>query len=427
MNVLSFKDEINKDAFRSLFIKLYGDRESDISYQKHRYLKAIDSFEKLFPTRKEIKIYSAPGRTEIGGNHTDHQHGVVLAGAVNLDAIAVVSFHMDGVVRVKSHGYDLFVINLNDLEAKSTDTGTVLIIKGIITKYLEIGVEVQGFDMYCTSDVMAGGGISSSAAFETLICTVINQYYNSGKSSPFEIAQIGWFAENEYFGKRCGLLDQSVSSFGGLVSIDFMDRNNPSVEKIYFDFEKEGYCLYITDTKSSHESLTDDYEAITNEMRQVASYFNCDVLNDVDEREFYENIHLLRNVCSDRAILRSIHFFDETKRAREESKALKNNDINSFLQFVRESGDSSSELLQNLYSNKTPTNQEIPLAIALSKKVLKDIGAVRVHGGGFAGTIQAFVPLDLADKYVEAMERIFGMGSCHLIKIRPFGGVEIKK
>ena len=281
--------------------------------------------------------------------------------------------------------------------------------------------------MYCTSDVISGGGISSSASFETLICTIINSHYNESKSQAFEIAQIGWFAENVYFGKKCGLLDQTVSAFGGLVSIDFSDSDKPIIEKIDFDFNKYGYSLCITDTKSSHENLTDDYDAITDEMRSVANFFNCNVLNDVNVDEFYSSIPKLREICPDRAILRAIHFFDETKRAKLEAEALKSNDIEKFLSLVNESGNSSCELLQNLYSNKNPLNQEIPLAIAMSKKILKGKGAVRVHGGGFAGTIQAFVPNELVKQYKTSIEEIFGKDTCLELNIRPLGGVEIKK
>ena len=426
MKISEFLQNISENQYHDLFLTLYGKNEEVISNQKERYIKALESFRLFFPGRDDVKMYSASGRTEIGGNHTDHQHGVVLAGAVNLDVIAVVSFHSDKIVRVKSEGYEPFESSLDDLSVNPDDSGTASIIKGVIAKYAEKGIEVEGFDMYCTSDVISGGGISSSASFETLICTIINNQYNECKSEAFEIAQIGWFAENVYFGKKCGLLDQTVAAFGGLVSIDFKDNKNPVIEKIDFSFRDYGYYLCITDTKSSHENLTDDYDSITDEMKQVASCFGAEVLNDVDENLFYENIPSLRKTCPDRAILRAIHFFDETKRAKQEADALKAKDINRFLKLVNESGDSSCALLQNLYSCKNPLNQEIPLAIALSKKILKDSGAVRVHGGGFAGTIQAFVPENLVDEYTKAMEKLFGKDSCLKLNVRPIGGVEIK-
>ena len=425
MNLTNYAKEIKSERVRTLFEELYGKADSVIKEQQLRYTRAVESFREFFPTDTEIKIYSASGRTEIGGNHTDHQRGIVLAGAVNLDVIAVVAFNNDGVVKIKSEGYALTEIQLHDLTPNRNDDGTASLVKGVIAKFKEKNVSVDGFDMYTTSDVISGGGISSSAAFETLIGTVINHKYNNCESTPFEIAQYGWFAENVYFGKKCGLLDQTVSSYGGLVSIDFKDEAAPSIEKIDFDFEQHGYVLCITDTKSSHENLTDDYVAIREEMKQVANYFDCEVLSEVDEKEFYLSIPNLRNSCSDRAIMRAMHFFGETKRAYDEAVALKNNDIELFLKLVNESGTSSGNLLQNLYSSSTPTEQAIPLALALSKNILGNKGAVRVHGGGFAGTIQAFVPVGMAKEYKDGIERVFGEGSCHQLKIRPVGGIEI--
>ncbi len=425
MNLTNCIEEIKNDRVRKLFAELYGNQDFVIEKQQQRYMCAVQSFHKSFPTYTEIKIYSAPGRTEIGGNHTDHQRGIVLAGAVNLDIIAVVAFHNEGVVRVKSEGYELAEIQLDYLTPNSNDDGTTALVKGVIAKFKERNVSVDGFDMYTTSDVICGGGISSSAAFETLVGTVVNQKYNDGACTPFEIAQCGWFAENVFFGKKCGLLDQTVSSYGSLVSIDFKDESAPTIEKIDFDFEQYGYTLCITDTKSSHENLTDDYVAIREEMKQVSDYFECDVLSEVDKKEFLSSLPNLRKFCSDRAILRAMHFFGETKRAYDEATALKNNDIDLFLKLVNESGISSGNLLQNLYSNSTPTEQAIPLALTISKSILGNKGAVRVHGGGFAGTIQAFVPTEMVKEYKDGIERIYGDGSCHQVKIRPIGGIEV--
>ena len=425
MNLVNCIKDLYSENIVQLFSELYGNDEAVIKKQQNRYEKAIRSFSEFFPSREDIKIFSAPGRTEIGGNHTDHQRGVVLAGAVNLDTLAVVAFHNEGIVRVKSEGYMLAEIQVSDINANSKDDGTTALVKGVVTKFKEKGVTVSGFDMYTTSDVICGGGISSSAAFETLIGTVINEQYNNGQASAFEIAQYGWFAENVFFGKSCGLLDQTVSSFGGLVTIDFKDTSAPAIEKIDFDFEKYGYTLCITDTKSSHENLTDDYVAIRKEMKQVADYFECEVLSEVNEKEFYNTLPNLRKFCSDRAIMRAMHFFAETKRAKEEAEALKEGDVERFLRLVNESGISSGNLLQNLYSNNTPTEQAIPLALAISKSILGNKGAVRVHGGGFAGTIQAFVPTDMVKEYKIEMERVYGDGSCHQMKIRPAGGTLI--
>ena len=348
-----------------------------------------------------------------------------MAGAVNLDVIAVVAFHNDGVVRLKSKGYLLSEIKIEPFTPDERDDGTTAIVKGIITKFSEMGIDVKGFDMYITSDVISGGGISSSAAFETVIATAINIYYNQGKCNPFEIAKTGWFAENKFFGKKCGLLDQTVSSYGGLVSVDFANEDNPEIERIAFDFEKFGYTLCIIDTNSSHENLTEDYVDIRKDMKAVADYFDRDVLSEVDENMFYSCFKNMRDFCSDKAILRAMHFIDETKRAKQEAEALKRNDIDLFLKLVNQSGESSANLLQNLYSVNMPTSQAIPLAIALSKHILNGVGAVRVHGGGFGGTIQAFVPNEMVKQYKEEIERIFGDGACHQMRIRPVGGVEI--
>lgn len=425
MNILDCLKEIQSEKVKNTFAYLYGDDIKTIEAQTERYKAAIESFQDYFPSRTDISIYSASGRTEIGGNHTDHQRGTVLAGAVNLDVIAVVAFHNDGVVRLKSKGYLLSEIKIEPFTPDERDDGTTAIIKGIITKFSEMGIDVKGFDMYTTSDVISGGGISSSAAFETVIATAINIHYNQGKCNPFEIAKTGWFAENKFFGKKCGLLDQTVSSYGGLVSVDFANEDNPEIERISFDFEKFGYTLCIIDTNSSHENLTEDYVDIRKDMKAVADYFDRDVLSEVDENMFYSCFKNMRDFCSDKAILRAMHFLDETKRAKQEAEALKRNDIDLFLKLVNQSGESSANLLQNLYSVKMPTSQAIPLAIALSKHILNGVGAVRVHGGGFGGTIQAFVPNEMVKQYKEEIERVFGDGACHQMRIRPVGGVEI--
>ena len=425
MNILDCLKEIQSGKFKDTFAYLYGDKPKTIETQTERYRTAVDSFQNYFPSHTDINIYSASGRTEIGGNHTDHQHGSVLAGAVNLDVIAVVAFHNEGVIRVKSKGYMLSEIKIEHFIPDESDDGTTAIIKGIVYKFSQMGVDVKGFDMYTTSDVVSGGGISSSAAFETVVATAINSYYNQDKCNPFEIAKIGWYAENKFFGKKCGLLDQTVSAYGGLVAVDFGNEDNPEIEYIIFDFQKAGYTLCIVDTNSSHENLTDDYVDIRKDMKEVADYFDCKVLSEVEEKEFYSCFKNMRDFCSDRAVLRAMHFFDETKRAKQEAHALKNNDIDSFLRLVNMSGESSANLLQNLYSVKTPTSQAVPLALALSKHILNGTGAVRVHGGGFGGTIQAFVPNETVKEYKEEMERVFGNGTCHQMRIRPVGGIKI--
>ena len=370
-------------------------------------------------------LYSAPGRTEIGGNHTDHQHGCVLAAAVQLDVLGVVAFHEDGVIRVCSEGYRPFTVELSDLSVQEGEKGSAAIVRGIVSQFANLGAQVDGFDLYCTSDVLSGSGISSSAAFETLIGTIIDLHYHKGQAGAVEIAKIGQYAENVYFGKKCGLMDQMASSVGGLVFIDFADTGVPVIEPFAFDFEQAGYCICVTDTGGSHVNLTPDYVAVREEMEAVAAQYGKEYLRQVDETDFYKELPKLRKNCSDRAVLRAMHFFGDNRRAREEAEALRAGDTEKFLSLVQASGDSSEALLQNVYSSSAPTEQGIPLGVAVSKRILGGKGAVRVHGGGFAGTIQAFVPLALAEAYVTEMERVFGEGACYVFRIRPVGGVEV--
>ena len=427
MNIINTLHFIENNKFSDVFKDIYGTSEEEMKYQKQRYTDAVKKFSELYPERKDVRIFSASGRTEIGGNHTDHQHGCVLAAAVNLDVIAVAAFHQDGVIRIKSEGYEPFTVKLSDVSTQSGKTGTAAIVCGIAAKFMDMGVEIGGFDLYCTSDVLCGSGISSSAAFETLIGTIIDSYYNDNKAGAVEIAKIGQFAENVYFGKNSGLMDQMVSSVGGLVFIDFSDTEQPKVEGCSCDFEEYGYCLCITDTKSSHADLTDDYTAIRNEMENIAKHFGKSHLRFVNELLFYNEIPKLRETCSDRAIIRATHFFEENNRAKFEASALKDGNFEYFLELVRQSGRSSEAYLQNHYSCSDPENQAITLAVMLSRRFLGNSGAVRVHGGGFAGTIQAFVPINLVDDYISEMNRIFGEKSCTKMKIRPVGGIEITK
>ncbi|MBR6792702.1 MAG: galactokinase [Ruminococcus sp.] len=426
MKPKEFIEKIQAGELDEQLKKLYGNSIEALARQRARYIEATEEFAKLFPQHEEIHIYSAPGRTEVGGNHTDHQHGCVFAGAVNLDVIAVVAFHNEGVIRLKSAGYPQDNVELSDLSVHSDETGkSASIIRGIASKFTEMGVEIGGFDAYTTSDVLSGSGLSSSASFEVLVGTIIDKHYNAGKAGAVEIAKIGQYAENVYFGKGSGLMDQMVSSVGDFVFIDFEDTADPVIKAHSFDFEKAGYKLCITDTKGSHSDLTDDYVSVPTEMKSVAKQFGKEYLRAVDEKEFYEKLPQLRENCTDRALMRASHFFSENKRAMYEAQALEKGDINEFLALVNRSGDSSANLLQNLYSCKNPQQQAIPLAIMLSKRVLAESGAVRVHGGGFAGTIQAFVPVEKAEEYSTAMNSLFGEGSCHILRIRPVGGIEI--
>ena len=428
MNFQKFKEQLSDGAFDEVLKTLYGSCEQTISRQKQRYSGAVDRFRECYPHCEEISVFSAPGRTEIGGNHTDHQHGCVLAAAVNLDIIAVVSFNNMGVIRLQSEGHSPNNVNLSDLSVQENEKGdSSALIRGIVSRFCEMGIEVCGFDAYTTSDVLSGSGLSSSAAFEVLISTIIDCHYNNGKAGAVEIAKIGQYAENEYFGKKSGLMDQMVSSVGGLVSIDFHNTKNPRIKSFPFDFESAGYCLCVTDTKGSHADLTDDYVAIRSEMEGIAEQFGKTFLRDVNQDDLYAAIPQLREKCSDRAVLRAAHFFAENRRAVQEANALSEENMDYFLELVKQSGESSANLLQNLYSCSQPTEQAIPLGIMLSKRILGEKGAVRVHGGGFAGTIQAFVPTDKVNEYVSEMNRIFGNGSCYVLNIRPVGGVEITK
>ena len=419
-------NQLNNSGLKEELSVLYGADASVLYTQRHRYIKAIERFTEIFPEREDVHLFSAPGRSEIGGNHTDHQRGCALGAAVNLDVVAVVAFHDEGVIRLYSEGYGMTEIDLSDLDIHENEKGkSIGIVRGIAARFAQMGVKIGGFDAYSVSDVLSGSGLSSSAAFETLVGTIIDVQYNDGKAGEIEIAKIGQYAENVYFGKGSGLLDQMVCSVGGFVFLDFRNAEQPVVEKHSFDFAKAGYNLCITDTKGSHSDLTDDYVAVPSEMKQVAAQFGKEVLREVDEKEFFQAIPALRGKCSDRAILRAMHFFGENNRAIAEADALDRGDLERFFTLYHQSADSSANLLQNLYATKKPLEQGIPLAIAVSKSVLGNDASVRVHGGGFAGTIQAFVPLDQTEAYREKMDALFGAGSCYVLRIRPVGGVKI--
>lgn len=414
---------ISNGCLDSLFAELYT--SENVNFQKKRYINAVEKFSELYPERDDIHIYSASGRTEITGNHTDHQHGCVIAGAVNLDTIGIASFHNENTVRIQSEGYDEISVALNDLGIHENKNNSSEIVRGICAKFAGMGVKINGFDMYTTSDVLSGSGISSSASFETLVATAINCFYNNGQADAVEIAKIGQFAENVYFGKKSGLMDQLVCSVGGFVFIDFKDIENPYIEKVNADLSETGYKLIITDTKGSHSDLTDDYVTVRSEMESVAKYFGKNVLREVDEKIFWESIPDIRKKISDRSVLRAVHFFDDSRRAEEEKNALSENRFEDFIRLVNDSGNSSMNLLQNLYSCKNPCEQAIPLAVMAGKRILGGRGAVRVHGGGFAGTVQAFVPCELVNSYITEMNRIFGDNSCSVLTIRPVGSIEI--
>lgn len=416
-------EELNNKKYNELLNDIYVDTNL-LDYQRERYVKAINKYVSLYGDT-DVEIYSAPGRSEVGGNHTDHQHGCVLAAAVNLDAIAVVG-RVDNKIKVLSDDFDIAPINLEDLEIKKAEEGTSeALIRGVCARLKELGYNVGGFNAFITSDVLMGAGLSSSAAFETIIGTIISGLYNDMTIDPVVIAQVGQYAENVYFGKPCGLMDQCASSVGSLINIDFNDVAKPIVNKVDVDFSKFGHSLCIVDTKGSHADLTDEYAAIPMEMKKVANYFGKEFLREVDEEDFFNDIAGARKACQDRAVLRAIHLFEENKRVDQEVKALNNSDFETFKKVVKESGDSSYKFLQNVYANCDVQNQSVSIGLAMSEKIIGRNGVCRVHGGGFAGTIQAFVKDEFVTAYKTEIERVFGKGSCHVLKVRKYGGKKV--
>lgn len=408
----------------SELIKLYG--ENALERQKARYKAAEESFVKEFGATDGIRVFSAPGRTEVSGNHTDHNNGKVLAAAVDLDIIAYTVPTDDGIITIKSEGYPIFSIDTRNLEVKADEKdSTPALVRGVAAGFEKNNLKIGGFKAYMTSDVMKGSGVSSSAAFEVLVASILSGLYNDNAVSAVKAAQISQFAENEYFGKPSGLLDQMAASVGGFVYVDFKKTQYPIIMPIEFNINSYGYTLCIVDTKGSHADLTPEYSAIPTEMKAVASALGKTVLREADEEEFFSNIAKLREKCGDRAVLRAAHFFDENKRVESAADALKNSDINSFLAVIKASGNSSYKYLQNVYANKNPEEQGVALGLYIAERVLGERGASRVHGGGFAGTIQAFVPNELLDEFVKAENAVFGEGSCHKLFIRPVGGTEI--
>ena len=403
--------------------ELYG-KESE-TVQIERYKKAIEKFKEIYGDC-EYRIFSASGRTEVGGNHTDHNFGKVLAAGVSLDVIAIVKKTDDSIIEVKSEGFPKDVVDLSDLSVHENEKeNSSALIRGVAAGFKNKNYDIGGFKAYTTSNVLKGSGLSSSAAFEVLIGTILNYLYNDLKASNVEIAQIAQYAENVYFGKPSGLMDQMASSVGSFITIDFKDPKKPVIEKIDFDFSKCGHSLCIVDTKGSHEDLTDEYASIPDEMKSVAGYFSKDVLREITLSDVLENITDLRKKFGDRAVLRSLHFLNENETVEREAKALQNGDFKAFLKEVTKSGNSSYKYLQNIYANKTPQEQGLAVGLNLAEMVLDGEGACRVHGGGFAGTIQAFVPNNKLEKFKETLNNCFGEGSCHIISIRPVGGIEV--
>lgn len=427
---IEWKQNIAAGQYDAAFCKLYADRDEAVKAQRARYIHAIERFEHYFGAGRQVRIYSAPGRTEIGGNHTDHNNGVVMAAAVDLDVVSVVSANESNVIHLKSHGFGQMVtVDLSVLAPQPEEEGcTAGLIRGVAAGFVNAGGQVGGFDCYTTSNVLGGSGLSSSAAFEVNMAAILRGEFNHDDMETFsqvEIAKIGQYAENVFFGKPSGLLDQTACAVGSAITIDFKDPTAPMVDKVAFDLAAHNFALCISDTKGSHADLTDDYAAIRSEMELVAAFFGKKVLRQVDEDAFYKAIPEIRKVTGDRAVIRAIHFFNDSRRAVQLCDAVREDNFDRFLQLIIEGGHSSFEFNQNAYSLSNPREQGIPLALAVSQKVLNGRGAWRLQGGGFAGTIQAFVPLDLLDTYKAAIDGIFGTGSCYVLNVRNYGAVEV--
>ena len=421
------KDNLKNGLYNEKLTYMYACSLDKTKKYADRFIEVIDGLEENFGKKDDVRLFSAPGRTEIGGNHTDHQHGCVLAASLNLDVIGAVSLNGTDVIRIKSKSYPLDEININDLDVNEAEFDKAkALIRGIVKKFTDMGYKIKGFDAYTISNVLKGSGMSSSAAFEVLVGTIINGLFANGEVDPVEIAKIGQFAENVYFGKPCGLMDQMASSVGAIVAIDFNDTKNPIVEKVEFDFTKTGHSLCIIDSGADHADLTSEYADITIEMRKVSNFFGKDFLRDVPKDEFIKNIANLRaEIKNDRAVIRALHYFNDTLRAEEEVRSLKENDFDKFLGIIKKSGYSSFMYLQNVYAPSMPKNQAVSLTLALCDEILGCRGAYRVHGGGFAGTVQAFVPNDMLDEFKSKIESVLGEGMCHVLSIRPIGGTEI--
>lgn len=426
---MKFKKILNTDKMGSLFSKLYGKSDKIFHEQILRYRKIISEYEEHFFTEPDY-LFSAPGRTEIGGNHTDHNRGRVLAASINLDSVAAVCKMEENKIVLYSEGYpQKFEVMLNNLTPKDEEKGTTTaLIRGIAAQFKELGYNIGGFNAYISSNVGVGSGLSSSASIEVLIGTILNVLFNESNISDEEIAIIGQFSENNYFGKPCGLMDQMAIAVGGIISIDFIDTKNPIVKKINFDLSEKNYTLLVVDTGDGHADLTEDYASIPLEMKSVAKEFGKEVCREISYDDLLNRMNEIRTKVGDRAILRAIHFLEDNQRVVEEVDALEKGDFNLFLDLVNESGNSSCKWLQNCFTTKNPSKQSINLALALTENYLKNSGrkgACRVHGGGFAGTIQVFIPNESLDAYLKMIKNVFGKKSVKILSIRPIGPIHL--
>jgi len=426
-NIEHLIDKIN-GGNNPAFQEMYGTEPAVLKEEADRYAKLMYEFMDVFKN-DDVSLFSSPGRTEIGGNHTDHNHGRVLAGAVNLDNIAVAAKNNSNVIRIKSEGYPQFEVDLQDLsidESQFYTSGSI--VRGICARMKELGYEIGGFDACIEGRVPKGSGLSSSASFEVLIGAILSALFNDGKLDPVKNAIIGQWAENNYFGKPCGLMDQTACSVGGLITIDFKDPSKPVVKALDFDFVATNYALVITDVGGGHDDAAsqEEYASLPTEMKSVAKELGEEVLRDVTWDQIFDKIPEIRKKTGDRAILRAYHFQGDNQRVADQVAALENDDFEAFLKMVVESGYSSYMYNQNIFDVVHKDDQVVSLALALSEKVLKGKGAWRVHGGGFGGTIQAFVPEDLVDEYIKTLEHVYGAGSCHKLFIRSQGAIKIE-
>ena len=414
----------NKNADQAL-IRIYG--EENLDTQRKRYLDAAYEFLSVYGER-EVSIFSVPGRSELSGNHTDHNHGKVMAGSINLDIIAIASKTDDNVIRIKSQGFDEDIVDINTYKTPNEADyfKSNALIAGMSRAFENHGGVTGGYVAYTTSNVFKGSGLSSSAAFEVMVGNILNHFYNDGKVDNVEIAKMAQYSENEFFGKPCGLMDQMACAVGGFVYIDFEDTKNPIIEKIPFDLSGAGYALCIVNTGGNHADLNEDYASVPSEMKSVAKYFGKEYLRQLDKELVLANIEKLREATGDRAILRAIHFFNENDRVTTQADALRKGDITRFLDYVKKSGNSSFMYLQNVFTTKNVSEQGLSLALAITASVLGGKNcAYRVHGGGFAGTIQAFVKIELVEEYRKVIDSAFGKGACHILRVRPDGAIKV--
>lgn len=415
--------QLNNGSLNSLFEELYGSEGLD--GQIKRWSNLVEKHENLYGIQ-DISLFSTPGRTELGGNHTDHNRGRVLAGSINLDTIAAVSLTGDSTVIIDSEGYPAVKVDISDLSVHPEEEGrTESLVRGIAARFVEKGYKIDGFRANTTSSVLKGSGLSSSAALEVLVGTIFSTLFNGNMVTSTEIAQIGQYAENIFFGKPCGLMDQVACANGGIVAIDFEDPEKPVITPVVYNFNNAGYTLMVVDTGGNHADLTPEYAAIPAEMKSVADHFARDVCRDVDESDVIDQIPVLREKTGDRAILRSLHFFSDNKRVTTMVNSLKDNNVEDYLHQVNRSGHSSFCYLQNVYPGKEPREQGISLALALTEEFLDDSGACRVHGGGFAGTVQVYIPNDKTAQYIDYMQKFFGEGSVTPLRIRPLSSMQI--